>query len=119
MKRADRDDARHRHCIGMADTQSPLDNAKVGGNSCRAACKPDLRWSSCGALDDDIRECHAGTEPCSQRLQDSFLRGKPAGQALSPIGPIANLVQFFLNKAARDQGIARIFNPASYIGNVD
>ena len=116
---ADRDDARHGHCTGMADAKLPFGNSKIGSGLCGTSLKPDLRRSSRGAMNDDISECHAGTEPGSQRLQDSFFRGEPASQALDPIGPVADLIQLFLNKAALDQRIARILDPAPHLGDVD
>ena len=59
-------------------------------------------------MDDNIGECHASPKPCSDSFQDSFLRGKPAGQVLNPTGLVAHLVELFLNEAARDQQITRI-----------
>jgi len=105
--------------MAMADAQQPFGNTKAGGSLCGTARKSDLRRSSLGAMDDNIRECHASTEPGSQRLQDSLLRGEPTRQALDPIGPVTHFIQLFLNKAALDQGIAWVLNPVPHLVNVD
>ena len=116
---ADRDGARHGHRAGMADAEPPFGNTMLSGGLCGAACKPDLRRRSRRAMDDDIGERHAAAEPCPQRLQNGFLGGEPAGQTFDPVGPVADLVEFLLNEAARDQRIARILDPAPHLGDVD
>jgi hypothetical protein len=111
--------ARHRHCASMADAQLPFDNTKVPGGLCGTTRKPDLRRSSRGAMDNNIRECYPSTETGSQRLQDRFLCGEPASQALDSVGPVVHLIQLFLDKAALEQGVAWIFDPAPHLGDVD
>ena len=97
MRRAaDRDGARHRHCAGVADAEPPFRDAKVCGGLCGTAGKPDLRRRTRRAMDDHVGERDAGTEPRAQRLQHSFLRGEPTGQALDPVGSVADLVELRL-----------------------
>lgn len=116
---ADRDRACHGHRASVADAQLPCSNPTFGGCFFSAARKSHLRRRTRGATDDNVGERHASPKPCSHSFQDCFLRGKPAGQALNPTGPVAYLVEFFLNEAARDQRIARILYPASHFGDID
>ena len=48
----------------------------------------------------------------------SFAAKRPARRS-TPVGPVAYLVQLFLNKAALDQRIAWIVYPAPHLGDVD
>jgi len=70
-------------------------------------------------MDYDIRERDTRAEPGSQSLEDSFLRGEPASESLYAVGTMTHLVQLFLDKAARDQRIAWILDPAPDLGYVD
>src|SRR5947199_2974575 len=115
----DCDNARHGHCTSMANAQAPFNNTKVGCGLCSSASKQHLRRSSRSAMDDDIRECHAGAEPSPQCLQDSFFSGEPTCQTLDSVGSIAYLVQLLLNEAALDQRIAWVLDPALHLGDVD
>jgi len=103
----------------VADAELPSGDAAFDCGFCGSAGKPDLRRRPCGAIDNNISERHAVTEPCSQRLQNGFLRGKPAGQALDPVGSVADLVEFLLSETARGQWIARILDPAPDLGDID
>ena len=116
---ADRERARHGHPASVADAHLPYSDPTFGSCFCSAAHKSHLRRCTRGAMDENIGKRHASPEPRSHSFQDSFLRGKPARQALNPAGPVAHLVEFFLNEAARDQRITRILYPASHFGDVD
>ena len=115
----DRDGARHGHRANVANAKPPFGNATSSGDLCGTTRKSYPRRLARGAMDNDIGECHAGPKSSSQRLQDSFLRSESASQALDAIEPVTNLIEFFLNEAARNQRIARIFDPAPHLGDVD
>ena len=115
---ADRDCARYGHRAGVADAQPPFGDTKFKGGLCGAAREPDLRRRTRRAMDDHIGERDAGSEPGAQRLQDSFLRCEPAGQALDTIGAVADFIELLLYKAARNQRIAQIVDPTPHLGDV-
>jgi hypothetical protein len=68
-------------------------------------------------MNDHIRERHARPETGAERLQDRLLGGEPASQALNSIRPVANLIELSLDKAARDQRVAPILDPAPQLSD--
>jgi len=119
---ADRNGARHGYCAGVANAQSPFGNAKFYGDPRSATCEPDLRWRTRSAMNDHVGEGDARSEPCPQRFQDCLLRSEATDQALDPVGPLADVIEFLLREAAPNQRIARIVDPAPhrlYVHHID
>lgn len=94
--------ARHCHAPCMADAEPPGGNSQHGGRPRRAAREPDLWRGAWRALDHHIGEGDACPEAGAERLEHRFLGGEPPRQAFDPIGAIADLVKFGLNKATRN-----------------
>ena len=69
-------------------------------------------------MNNDIGKGYAGAKSRPERLEHGLLGGEPAGKAFDSIRPIANLGEFRLNEAARDERIARILNPPPQLGDV-
>lgn len=102
----------------MADAQPPFDDAKCNGDLCGTTREPDLRRRTRHAMDDHVGESDARSEPCTQRFQNSLLRSEPAGQALDPVGAVADFIDLLLREAARNQRIARIVDPTPNLDDV-
>lgn len=117
--RPQREYARHRQAAGMADAQSPCGHPQRCGRLRRAARELDLRGRAGRAMNQHISERDSRAEPCAERLEYRFLGSEPSGQALDPIGAVADFLKFDLHEAARNQRIARIFDPALQLGNLN
>ena len=103
----------------MADTQSPVRDAKVCGSIGSAAKKRDARGCPRCAVDEDVGKGNAGAEPCGKRLQDCFLGGEAAGEALGAIRPRGEFSQLVRTEATGYKGVAGIVDPALDVGDCD
>jgi hypothetical protein len=117
--RAQGQNARHRQPAGMADAEPPSCHPKRRGGLRGTAGEPDFRRSTGRAVDYHICERDARAEARAERLEHRLLGGEPPCQTLDPIGPIADLIKFGLHETARNQWVARIFDPAPHLGDVD
>lgn len=113
------ENARHRQTAGMADAEPPSGHSQGLGGLGRAAAELDLRCSARRAVDHHIGERDARAKARAERLEHRLLGGEPPGQALDTIGAIANFLKFGLHEAARNQRIARIFDPAPQLSNLN
>lgn len=119
IARSQRKNARHCHAAGMTDAEPPSGHSQRRGGPRRAAGEPDFRRRARCTVNHHVGKRNAPAEARAERLEDCFLGGKPACQALDPIDTIADLIKFGLNKAARDQRVARIVDPAPQLGDLD
>jgi len=103
----------------MADAEPPLRDAEVRGRPCRASRQPDLGRLARDPTNHDIRERNPSPKASPERLQNSFFRGEPAGQALNAMRAIADLLELLFNETTRDQRVARILDPTAHIRDVD
>jgi hypothetical protein len=106
------------HATRMADAESPCGDSQRRGRLSRAAGEPNVRRGARRAVDYHVGKSYPRPEASAERLKHRFLCGEPSRQALDPIDPIADLVKLDLDKATRDQGIARILDPAPHLGDV-
>jgi hypothetical protein len=102
----------------MADAEPPGGHPQQRSGLRRAADELDLRHRARRAVDYHIRERNPVPEARAERLEHSLLGGEPPGQALDPIGPMADLVELDLDEATRNERVARIFNPAPNLGDL-
>jgi hypothetical protein len=103
----------------MTNTQLPSIYPTFRRDLCGSSSQPYLRWKACSSANDNIRECDACSKPSAKSFQYGFFCCEPASQTFNSFKSIANFVEFFLNKASRDQGVTRIFDPAPNKGDVD
>jgi hypothetical protein len=111
--------ARHRQAAGMADAEPPSGHPQGLGGLGRASDELDFRCGARRAVDHDIGERDARAEASAERLEHRLLGGEPPGQALDAIGAVADFLKFPLHEAARNQRIARIFDPAPQLSNLN
>lgn len=101
----------------MANAYAPGSHAQYCGRLRHPACKTNLRRGAWCAVNLYIAERDPRTEARTKCLEHRFLGREPSCQPLNPIYPITELIQLRLSKAARNQGIARILDPALHLGD--
>ncbi len=103
----------------MADAEPPGGHSQRHSRLRGAAEEPDLRRRTWRAVDHYVGERDARTEARAERLEHCLLGGESPGQALDPIGALADFLKFGLHEAAWNQRIARILDPAPHLGDFD
>ncbi|CAG0961383.1 hypothetical protein RHIZO_00724 [Rhizobiaceae bacterium] len=112
------ENARRRQAGGMTDAEAPSRHPQRSGGPCGAPGEIDLRRRAWSAMNDHVAEGDPCTEARAERLEHCLFGGEPSGQTLDAVGTVADFFEFGLHETARDQGIARIFNPATKFGNL-
>ncbi len=69
-------------------------------------------------MNSHIGKCHARPESCTERLKHRFLRGEAPGQALYPVNPVTDFIEFGLYEAAWEQRIARVVDPSLQFSDI-
>lgn len=116
--RPQRESARHSQAAAMADAEPPGVHSQSRGRLRCTASELDLRRRARCAADHYVRERNPRAEARTKRLEHCLLRGEAPGQALDAIGAVADFLKFGLTEAARNQRIARIFDPAPQLSNL-
>lgn len=116
---AERDGTGDGHAAGVADAQPPIGDAEIPRSLGGSAAQNYFRGPAWFAANDDVLERNAGAESRSESLQHRFLGGEPAGKPFDPVGTLADLRELVGGKAARNQRIARIFDPSAQRCDLD
>lgn len=112
------ENARRRQACGMTDAQAPSRHPQRSCGPCGAPGQIDLRLRARRAMDDHVAEGDPCTEARAERLEHCLFGGEPSGQTLDAVGTVADFLKFGLHETARDQGIARIFDPTTKLSNL-
>lgn len=115
--RAQRKSARHRHAARVTDAEFPSGHPQRCGGLRRAARKSYFRHRARRPAYHYVGEGNACTEANADCLEHCLFGGEPSRQPLNPIDPVADLIQFRLYKAAWNQRVARILDPALHLGD--
>jgi hypothetical protein len=103
----------------MADAEAPGRHPQCRSGFCGAPNKVDFWRSARRTVNDDVGKGYPGAEARAQGLEHGLFGREPPCQTLGPIVPISNLIEFGFDETTGDQRVARIFDPAPQLGDLD